>query len=219
MKRWLALAAVTLAAAAPASAAGITGKYLEARTCDVYTGPCFANAEMNLTGKHAILAWKVEKGSVGDARLDGLSVVALVQASDTLGLEQKGPAKAVLIVDSRASAAQKAALVRLAQKQGGDLLANVLAVESAPVEFTFCPCAKESCTVLKAGSAHVQTKCIDPKEHKVCGNDGEFYPPLARGVKAKAAYVVEHGYTSKLLGRSWAESDRRGAYVGSFEMK
>ncbi|HZT81410.1 MAG TPA: DUF1326 domain-containing protein, partial [Gemmataceae bacterium] len=121
MKRWLALAAVTLAAAAPASAAGITGKYLEARTCDVYTGPCFANAEMNLTGKHAILAWKVEKGSVGDARLDGLSVVALVQASDTLGLEQKGPAKAVLIVDSRASAAQKAALVRLAQKQGGDL--------------------------------------------------------------------------------------------------
>ena len=31
-------------------AANISGEYLEARTCVVYTGPCFANAEMGLTG-------------------------------------------------------------------------------------------------------------------------------------------------------------------------
>ena len=29
----------------------ISGEYLEIRSCSVYTGPCFANAEMGVTGK------------------------------------------------------------------------------------------------------------------------------------------------------------------------
>ena len=44
-------------------AAQISGEYLEARSCDVYTGPCFANAEMDLAGKEALMAWRVEQGS------------------------------------------------------------------------------------------------------------------------------------------------------------
>src|SRR5437868_11292842 len=104
MKRILALAALALlGAAAPLPAAGLTGQYVEARTCDVWTGPCFANAEMNLSGKHAVLGWKVDSGSLDQVRLDGLAVVAVVRASDTLGLEQTGPAQAILIVDARAT--------------------------------------------------------------------------------------------------------------------
>src|SRR5438045_6562276 len=83
------------------------GQYVEARTCDVWTGPCFANADFNLGGKNAVLAWKVATGSVGDVNLDGLSVVAVVSAKNTLGLEQTGPAKSVLIIDARANSAQK----------------------------------------------------------------------------------------------------------------
>ena len=56
MNRWLALAAIALIAV-PVQAADVTGQYLESRTCDVWTGPCFANAEMNLGGKTALLAW------------------------------------------------------------------------------------------------------------------------------------------------------------------
>src|SRR5258708_5845621 len=41
----------------------ISGNYLETRTCDVYTGPCFANAQVGLTGQQAIMAWSVESGS------------------------------------------------------------------------------------------------------------------------------------------------------------
>src|SRR5947208_14406464 len=88
MKRWLALVAVVLFAAAPVQAAGLTGHYLESRTCDVWTGPCFANAETSLGGKHAVLAWKVQEGTLDNVRLDGLGVVAVVETSDTLGLEQ-----------------------------------------------------------------------------------------------------------------------------------
>src|SRR4051794_22362936 len=140
MKRCSVLTALALAVVAlPASAAGITGKYVECRTCDVWTGPCFANAEMT-AGKNAVMGWKVESGTLDGAKLDGLSVVAIVDASDTLGLEQTGEARAVLIVDEKASAAQRDALVKFARQQGGDLLKNVLKVESAPITLDACTC-------------------------------------------------------------------------------
>src|SRR5260370_29761144 len=65
------------------------GMYVEARTCDVWTGPCFANADFNIGGKQGVMAWRVEKGQAGDVSLDGLSVVAVVSAANTLGLEQR----------------------------------------------------------------------------------------------------------------------------------
>src|SRR2546421_8913358 len=113
MKRILTVALLAVAAtAAPARATEITGQYVEARTCDVWTGPCFANADFNLSGKHGVLAWKIAKGSVDDVNLDGLSVVAVGSAQNTLGLEQNGPAKAFLIIDAKANSLQKEALVK-----------------------------------------------------------------------------------------------------------
>jgi len=220
MNRWLALAALAfIVVATPLQAPGLTGDYLESRTCDVWTGPCFANAEMNLGGKQAVLAWKVKEGLFDSVRLDGLGIVAVVASSDTLGLKQTGPAKALLIVDKKADARQKAALVGLAKKQGGELLGNVVAVESADVDLTSCHCEGNACYTLKAGKANVETRCLDSKHDKVCGNEGAFYPPLASNVTAKPALTVEHSFTGKVFNETWKESDRRGAYVGSFELR
>src|SRR5947208_5263924 len=87
--------------------AAVTGSYVEARNCDVWTGPCFANADFNLTGKNAVLAWRIDAGELDGVSLDGLSVVAVVAAHNTLGLDQIGPAKAVLIVDQKATSEQR----------------------------------------------------------------------------------------------------------------
>src|SRR5260370_23128603 len=114
------------------------GMYVEARRCDVWTGPCFANADFNIGGKQGVMAWRVEKGEAGDVSLDGLSVVAVVSAANTLGLEQRSPAKAIIIVDSKANAAQRAALVRFAQQQGGQLLQNIVKVRSASININCC---------------------------------------------------------------------------------
>ena len=187
MARWLTLAAIALIlAAAPVSAAGITGQYIEARTCDVWTGPCFANAEMNLGGKHAVMGWKVDRGALDNVRLDGLSVVAVVTASDTLGLEQTGPSSAVLIVDSKANKAQREALVNFAKKQGGDLLKKIIKVETAKVELDTTGCTEGGCAHLQAGQASIKTRCLDGHHDKVCGNEVNFYPPIAKNVDAKA---------------------------------
>jgi hypothetical protein len=203
--------------ATPESAA-VTGQYVEARNCDVWTGPCFANADFNLTGKNAVLAWKVGTGSVGGVRLDGLGVVAVVVAQNTLGLEQNGPAKAVMIVDKRADAQQRAALIRLAKQQAGALLEHVGAVQTGTIRLQACECKNNACAELDAGVAKVTTRCIDGEHDKVCGNETAFYPPLSAGVRVVPAAAVEHVFRGTGLGQTWSDSDRRGAYVGTFRV-
>ena len=94
----LALILPALAAAGPVGPVQITGKYIEARTADVYTGPCFANSEVNLTGQEAVLGWRVDKGVWGDVKLDGLSIVAVVRANSTLGDPYASPLPAKTMV-------------------------------------------------------------------------------------------------------------------------
>lgn len=217
MKPYLYLAALTLAlVASPVSAAGLQGKYIESRTCDIWTGPCFANAEMNLTGKHAVLGWTIDKGEFDGVSLDGLGVVAIVGASDTLGCEQTGKAKAVLIFDERANEKQKAALTKLAKKYGGDLVANVVHTESAKVKLDFCPCDENACATLEAGNAKIESRCLNAKHDKICGNESAFYPPLVKGVKVRPAMAVTSSYKGKGVGAKWEEANRRGVYLGTF---
>src|SRR5262249_23455523 len=66
-------------AATNASAAGIRGDYVEARTADVFTGPCFSNAEIFITGNRAVMAWKVTEGSWNGVDLQGLCIAAAVK--------------------------------------------------------------------------------------------------------------------------------------------
>src|SRR4051794_37966683 len=139
------------------SSAVIRGQYVEARTCDVYTGTCFANADTGLTGKNAVLAWKVESGTVNGVEVNGLGVVAVVSSRETLGLKQCGPARAVIIVDDRATAGQRDALVAFVKAQAGGLAGEVVAVRSAPVSMTVCKCDGESCATLRTGGVRLAT--------------------------------------------------------------
>src|SRR5438477_2524571 len=93
------LIAATLIVTAPAMAQQISGDYIETRSADVYTGQCFANGEVGLTGNEAILGWRVHHGAWNGVQLDGLSIAAAVRANSTLGdpYGNPYPAKAVLI--------------------------------------------------------------------------------------------------------------------------
>jgi len=206
--------------AAPAGAAELTGKYVEARTCDVYTAPCFANAEMNLAGKQAVMGWRVDQGTVDGVKLDGLSVVAVVAASDTLGLKQTGPAKSLIFVDAKATSAQREALIRLAKQEGGELVKNVISVDSAPIELTVGECKEGGCASLVVGKiARIETRCVNTKHDKICGNESAFYPPLSKDVEAQTAVALEHSFQGKALNQTWNDTGRRGAYVGSFAIR
>ena len=219
MTRRIVLAGVVcLVLSAPLYAETVTGQYVEARTCDVWTGACFANAEMNLAGKHAVLAWKVDKGSFAGVPLTGLTIVAVIEATDTLGMPQSGPAKAVLLVDERASADQKEALIAIAKRLGGPLTQNVVRVESRAIEMETGLCPQGTCAFVDAGVARVETRCLNPVEDKVCGHEEGFYPPLSKAVKVRSAGVKENRYSGNVFGSRWHDSERRGAYVGVFSL-
>src|SRR5690348_11324954 len=116
----LAAASISLAATIPARS--VNGNYIEARTADVYTGPCFANGEVEQVGTEAVFGWKINNGNWEGVNVAGLSVVGVVRAEHTLGniAEPINPAKAVLIVDSRATAEQREALASFARHMAGD---------------------------------------------------------------------------------------------------
>src|SRR5262252_7413298 len=128
------LSLLTLVVASPAQQ--ITGDYIESRSADVYVAQCFANGEVGLVGDQATLAWHVQNGSWSGQKLDGLTVMASVKANATLGdpFGNPYPAKSVILVDEKATPAQREALVGFARHMGGDLLAHVSRVIPTAIE-------------------------------------------------------------------------------------
>ncbi len=197
------------------------GEYVEARTADIFTGPCFANAEVNLMGDLAVFGWKVSKGSFDGVSLDGLGVVGVVKASATLGDVHSNayPVKSVLIVDERATPEQRMALQKFAGRMGGDLMQQVVKVVYAPVELTVKNNNIHSATAtLKAGAiAEVTTRAIHDGDH-ICTNEEVWYQPLTKLEHAMPAYSLEHSYQGDGLGTTWKSPDKRSAFVGSFQL-
>ena len=63
------------------------------------------------------------------------------------------------------------------------------------------------------------TRCLDAHQDKACGNETAFYPPLSRNVHVRPAAAIESSYGGIGLRETWRDFDRRGAYVGSFEVR
>ena len=222
MFRLIVIAALAAMVAAPALSTGvsandISGSYLEARTCDVYTGPCFANSEVGLTGMDAIMAWNIEQGEQQGVQLAGLNVVVVLRASETLGfLGIDGPAKvkSVILVDQRADARQREALIAFAKQRAGRAGEDVARIESAPIEMSVD--TKKLIGNLKAGN---EVKLVTRKAHHgdhICGNESKYYPPLASVDRFDAGVTLEGKFSGSGLGTRWSMPNSRTSYVGTF---
>jgi hypothetical protein len=206
------------ALAAPAAATEIQGDYIETRSADVWTGPCFANGEAGLVGREAIMAWRVDKGAWQGVALDGLSVVGVVKANATLGdpFASPYPAKAVMIVDEKATTDQRAALVAFAQEMGDGILDTVVRTEVAPIAMNVSRDHHEARGTLQAGGlAQIETRAVSAKD-KHCGNEDVYYPPLTSTTHAMPAVAITDQFNGDGLGVSWTTHDKRNAFVGTF---
>jgi hypothetical protein len=200
-----------------AAAQQIQGDYIETRSADVYTGQCFANGEVNLVGREAILAWHVQNGSWDGVSLEGLTIAAAVRANGTLGdpYESPYPATAVLLVDDQATPQQSAALVNFAHHMGGELLQNVDQTIATPMEMIVNR-ERHGVASFRAGRfATVQTRALGEHDH-TCGNEVTFYPPLTQVTHSMPAVAMTDAYQGPGLGESWDSHGRRSAFVGTF---
>lgn len=220
--KFLALSAALASAAfgATATKAALHGEYVEARTADVFTGPCFGNAEVNLMGDLAVFGWRIAEGQFDGVDLKGLGVVGVVKASATLGDIHNSayPVKSVLIVDQRASVEQRMALQKFAKKMGGDLLQDVVKIVYAPVDLKIQGSIHNATATLKAGElAEVTTRAINDGDH-ICTNEEIWYAPLTKLDHAMPAYSLAHNYKGDGLNTTWSSPEKRSAFVGSFQL-
>jgi len=229
---------LTLLGAATAHAGGIRGDYVEARTADVFTGPCFSNSEAFTTGNQAVMAWKVTEGSYQGVDLAGLTVAAAVAGSTTLTLDKPEQAVAVLIVDEEADGRQRDALVALARSLGGVRLDRIAGVRTARMRLNIerrhastaeaeasSPEARRHhgspqaprASFWAAGLAQIVTRPLDGGDH-FCGNEVVAYEPLSRGVDVLPAYTLGHQFKGTGLNTSWDDPNCRSSFVGRFAL-
>lgn len=197
----------------------IRGYYVESRSCQVYTGPCFANAEMALTGKDAVMAWGVADGRFDGVDLSGLNVVMVVRASETLGfggLDAPESIKSLVIVDERANPAQREALIAFAKKQTGKAGRSIVRVETQPIEVSVDPGTLVG--KVKAGSwVNVLTRKARPHDC-ICTNEVAYYPPLTSLKYFAAGVCTESEFKGRGLGNRWSLPNSRSAYLGEFHL-
>ena len=226
------LACLPLAASPDTSGASrVKGDYIEARTADVYTGPCFSNSEIFITGHQAVLAWKVTEGSWDGVKLDGLAVAAAVLGTSTFSQDDVKDARAVLIVDESANPAQREALIAMAKALGGGRLDRVVGVRTSTLAVTVerheaaseadhpdhaMPSAPRA-LFSAPGLAEILTRPLDADDH-FCGNETVAYEPLSAGVRALPAYTLRHRYSGDELNTVWNDPNCRSSFVGRFAL-
>lgn len=222
-------AAIVTLCPALAQAAEVQGDYIEARNADVFTGPCFSNAEILIVGKQAVLAWRVNRGSWKGVDVAGLCVAAAVEADNTFSVDRPDRARSVLIVDSRADDRQRSALVDMAKTLGGTRVSNrptavVVTRMRLNLETPHGDDAAHAAhgmpqtpraSFWAAGVAQILTRPLDERDH-LCGNEVVAYPPLSRSVDAKPAYTLGHQFRGEGLDTRWDDPNCRSSFVGHF---
>ncbi len=212
------VAILLVATAALAGASEIQGRYLEARNAEVYASHCFANSEMGIRGDLAVMAWQVDRGAHNGVRLDGLSVVAVIRASSTLGdpFSNPYPMKAVLIFDERASEQQQEALAAFAKSASNDLLNDVVRTEVAPIGLDVHGDFHARRATLTAGDlVRVETREIEETD-SLCHLDDLYYAPLVELDHAMPAFALENRFDGQGLGVIFSAPRRSSAYLGTF---
>ena len=219
-KRVFLACCLMVAVAAPLSAAEISGEYLEARTCDVWTGPCFANGEIGLAGQEAVMAWKVDKGSWQGVQLDNLSAVLVIKGTDTLGFGgtfevRPDPIKSVILIDKKADKRQQDALVAFVKYSAKNLSQHVQRVEQTEIDLKNDHV--EGVGVLKAGKlAAIETRELQHGDC-VCTNEDIFYPPLTEVDNYHPAFTKQLSFSGKGLNSTWNLLGKRSAFMATFE--
>lgn len=213
------LAALVLGLGQTAFAAKITGEYLEARTCNVYTGPCFANAELSLAGKEALMAWKVDKGEWNNVKLDGLAAAVIVKAEGTIGDDGVFPMMAgrmasVVLIDAKASQEQHDALLAFVKETAKVYTENVLKVRSVPIELKNDHVAHVG-TFKAADVAAIETRKLKSTDC-VCTNETVFYQPLTKVENESPAYSKLLTYQGADLGTRFTNRGIRSAFLATF---
>jgi hypothetical protein len=192
----------------------VTGTYVEARTAEVFAGACIMNGEAATAGREALLAWKVDRGQVNGVTLDGLAVVAALASDTNLGIHEIGgestPARAAIYVDSRATAAQRKALVAMVRSLSGNLIGSVVQETAAPIQFA------DNGHQITVSTDTVKLAVAKHLSHEAsCGNK-QWFSPLTRIDRAEMGTTDQNEFSGPALCTKWSDPNKRSSFFGTF---
>lgn len=210
----LALVGLAASTALAGSTGSVSGTYVEARTAEVFAGGCAINSEAGTMGRQAVLAWKVDRGSVNGVNLDGLGVVAAVAGDRNLGIQELGGeramTKAAIYVDQRANAAQRIALITMAQQLSNGIVGAIVDVVPTVVQFA------DDGNAIRIAAGHVTLDVDKHTEHDpICGAM-QWFHPLSSVSQATIGLAERHAFTGSSLGTRWSDPNKRSAFFGAF---
>jgi hypothetical protein len=208
------LAGLTAAPLIGAGGASINGSYVEARTAEVFTGACIMNGEAATTGREALLAWKVDRGSFNGVALNGLAVVAAVAGDANLGIREIGgdtaQTRAAVFVDERATPAQRIALVSMAKHLSKGVVDTVVEVTPTPIQFV-----DEGQAIRVSAKSLRLTVEKEMKHDQTCGGK-QWFHPLSTVDGAEMGTTSENAFSGGALGTKWSEPNKRSSFFGTF---
>jgi hypothetical protein len=190
------------------------GTYLEARTAEVFVGGCVMNAEAGTSGRQAVLAWKVVKGTFNGVSIDNLAVVAAINGNQNLSITEIGggraTTKSAVYVDQRATQVQQIALVAMANELSRGLVGTVVKVTPTAIQFAD---TKDAVSV-RAGDAVLDvTKKID---HDASCGAMQWFHPLSSMSNSTLGTADQHSFMGTALGTKWSDPHKKSAFFGSF---
>jgi hypothetical protein len=217
MKHTLLTGAIVALAAASAAGAHdtISGEYVEARTAEVFAGGCVMNSEAETMGRQAVMAWRVDQGSYRGVPLDGLAVVAAVNGDRNLGMREMGgelpqQVRAAFVVDARATAAQREALVAMARDLSKNVVQEVASVTDAPITFSN---DRERIVV---SAPDVQLTVNKQLKHDPSCGAMQWFRPLTTVRQGTLGVAAAHAVSGASLGSKWSDPNKRSAFFARF---
>ena len=208
------LAGLTAAPLLGTGGASISGSYVEARTAEVFTGACIMNGEAGTTGREALLAWKVDRGSFNGVSLNGLAVVAAVAGDANLGIREIGgdtaQTRAAVFVDERATPAQRIALVSMAKHLSKGVVDTVVEITPTPIQFV------DEGQAIRVSAKSLRLTVEKEMTHdQTCGGK-QWFHPLSTVDGAEMGTTSENAFSGGALGTKWSEPNKRSSFFGTF---
>ena len=210
--------AVTLGVGLHANDPALSGDYVEARTAEVFTGGCIMGSEGEVSGREALMAWRVREGAFNGVPLNGLAVVAMVAADVNLGGHEIGgeaPSwiRTKVMVDARANVEQQQALVKMARTLAPAMFGDVIATKAMPIQFE----ADAHSVRVSAGAASLDVS--KHLEHSPECGALRWFDPLARVANPQVGLTRTFRWSGEDLGAKWTQINRWSSFVGSFSLE
>ena len=195
----------------------LIGEYVEARTAEVFAGGCIMNSEAETMGRQAIMAWKITSGSLDGVALDGLTVAAAVAGDRNLGMREMGgeeptAVKAIIIVDPRATPAQRESLVRVVRQLSRGLITEVVRVDTAKIKFA----TSQNYVEVSVPDQSIQLTINKEMKHDPSCGAMQWFKPFTTMAQSAMGVAETHAFSGTGLGTKWSAPDKRSAFFGSF---